>query len=221
MVDAPGQCPGVCHGTGAIMSGLPFSDACERNKRPIFEVLDQVFPVRGKVLEIGSCTGQHVVFFAKSFPELSWQPTDQLEYLEGLSARIRQEGGSNILQVVELDVMQVWPRQQYDAAYSSNTAHIMSWESVCAMFEGVGRCVLPGGIFCLYGPFNEAGKFTSPSNQEFDGSLRLRDPAMGIRDLEALELLAQEHQMLLQQQFRLPANNCVLVFRKKQKLINV
>lgn len=196
------------------MSNLPFSEACERNKEPILEALGRIFPTSGRVLEIGSCTGQHLVFFAPSFPELSWQPSDQLDYLEGLSARIRLEGSPNILEAIELDVSKEWPGQLFDAVYSSNTAHIMSWESVCAMFAGVGNCLLSGGVFCLYGPFNEGGRFTSASNEEFDRSLRARDPAQGIRDLETLESLALEQQMKLQQQFRLPANNCLLVFQK-------
>jgi len=196
------------------MSGLPFSEACERNKKYILDALHRVFPDRGQVLEIGSCTGQHVVFFAPSFPELSWQPTDQRGYLEGLSARIRKEGSPNILEAAELDVTKAWPEQRFDAVYSSNTAHIMAWESVCAMFKGVGRSLVPGGVFCLYGPFNEGGRFTSASNEEFDRGLRARDPVQGIRDLEALELLAQGQKLQLKQQFRLPANNCLLVFCK-------
>ena len=197
------------------MSNLPFSEACERNKEPILEALGRIFPTSGRVLEIGSCTGQHLVFFAPSFPELSWQPSDQLDYLEGLSARIRLEGSPNILEAIELDVTKEWPGQLFDAVYSSNTAHIMSWESVCAMFAGVGSCLLPGGVFCLYGPFNEGGRFTTVSNQEFDCSLRARDATQGIRDLEALETLASGQQMKLTQQFRLPANNCLLVFHKE------
>jgi len=198
------------------MSCLQFSDACERNKEPILEALHRVFPGRGKVLEIGSCTGQHLVFFAPAFPGLTWQPSDREEHLEGLSERIRQQGSPNILQAIELDVMKAWPGQCFDAIYSSNTAHIMGWEPVCAMFEGVGESLLPGGVFCLYGPFNEGGKFISASNEEFDRSLRVRDPAMGIRDLEALDSLAHRHQMKLKQQFRLPANNCLLVFHKEE-----
>ena len=197
------------------MSNLPFSEACERNKEPILEALGRIFPTSGRVLEIGSCTGQHLVFFAPSFPELSWQPSDQLDYLEGLSARIRLEGSPNILEAIELDVSKEWPGQLFDAVYSSNTAHIMSWESVCAMFAGVGSCLLPGGVFCLYGPFNEGGRFTTVSNQDFDCSLRARDATQGIRDLEALETLASGQQMKLTQQFRLPANNCLLVFHKE------
>jgi cyclopropane fatty-acyl-phospholipid synthase-like methyltransferase len=198
------------------MTDLPFSDACERNREPILEALLQVFPGQGRVLEIGSCTGQHVVFLAPFFPGLTWQPSDQLDYLGGLAARIRQEGSPNILEAVELDVMKAWPEHFFDAVYSSNTAHIMCWGAVCAMFQGVGRILPAGGVFCLYGPFNESGRFTSPSNEEFDRSLRLRDPAMGIRDLDALDTLAQGHQMKLQQQFLLPANNRLLVFRKNK-----
>jgi hypothetical protein len=206
--------PGRVVYASRMSSSRPLAQACERNRKPILEALDQVFPTQGQVLEIGSCSGQHVVFFAPHFPELVWQPSDQLEYLEGLSARIRLEGGPNILDAVELDVLKTWPGRLFEAVYSANTAHIMSWEAVCAMFAGVGRSLLRGGVFCLYGPFNEGGQFTSKSNEEFDRSLRARNPVMGLRDLEALDLLAHRHQMRLKQQFRLPANNCLLLFRK-------
>jgi hypothetical protein len=196
--------------------GLPYSEACERNREPILEALEQVFPTRGQVLELGSCSGQHVVFFAPFFPELTWQPSDRLEYLEGLSARIRQKGSPNVLQAIELDVLKAWPGSLFDAVYSANTAHIMSWEAVMAMFAGVGTSLFPGGVFCLYGPFNEGGRFTSASNEDFDRGLRARDPSMGIRDLEALDSLARRHQMKLTRQFPLPANNRLLVFHKHE-----
>jgi hypothetical protein len=199
------------------MNDLPFSDACERNKEPILGVLQQVCPAQGLILEIGSCTGQHVVFFAAAFPGLTWLPSDRKEYLAGLSGRIRQQAGSNVLDAVELDVTKTWPALPFHAVYSSNTAHIMDWASVCAMFAGIGSVLLPTGPFCLYGPFNEEGRFTSASNEQFDHSLRQRDPAMGIRDLEALESLGHQHQLELTQQFRLPANNSLLVFRKTQE----
>lgn len=203
------------------MSNLPFSDACERNKEPILGVLQQVLPEQGLVLEIGSCTGQHVVYFAAAFPELTWQPSDRIEYLAGLSGRIGQQASANILNPVELDVTMTWPVHQFHAVYSANTAHIMDWAAVCAMFDGTGSALLPTGPFCLYGPFNRDGQFTSKSNEDFDHSLRTRDSAMGIRDIEALESLGRRHQMELTQQFQLPANNSLLVFRKNQGLIDV
>jgi len=93
----------------------------------------------------------------------------------------------------------------------------MHWDAVCAMFAGTGSVLVPGGPFCLYGPFNEGGHFTSKSNEEFDSSLRARDPGMGIRDLGTLESLACDHHMELVRQYRLPANNSLLVFRKNQE----
>jgi hypothetical protein len=191
---------------------LPFSAASERNKAPIFAVLKDVLPKLGAVLEIGSGTGQHVVFFAAQQPALRWQPSDRAEYLPGLCRQLAFAGHRNILPPIELDVLQAWPEREFAAVYSSNTAHIMSWPAVCAMFEGVSRLLPPGGSFCLYGPFNEGGEFTAPSNAAFDSQLKRENPAMGIRDIEALVALSSIQQMELEQQFYLPANNQLLLF---------
>lgn len=209
---------------------LPFSPASERNRQPILEVLHGVFSghgiMSGVVLEIGSGTGQHVVYFAREFPALKWLPTDRYEGLPDLMPRLQQVGCENIFNPVVLDVLRPWPEltqlrlgtgpaisvPAIDVAYSANTAHIMSWQAVCAMFEGVGECLRDGGVFCLYGPFNEGGQFTSPSNAAFDRQLRSRDDDMGLRDVEAIETLANNHQMMLTEKVVMPANNQVLVF---------
>ena len=193
---------------------LPFAEACERNKQPILDVLCQVLPPTGRILEIGSGTGQHVVIFAARFPGLLWQPSDRRENLADISLRIEHEGTENTLPPIELDVLEKWPEQEFTAAFSANTAHIMAWEADCAMFAGLGRLLVSGGLFCLYGPFNQGGNFTAPSNEEFDRQLRARVPHMGLRDIEALESLAESHQMSLEQQYEMPANNQLLVFRR-------
>jgi len=196
------------------MTDMLFSEASERNKNPILEVLQQVLPRDGTVLEIGSGSGQHVVYFAPQFPGLRWQPSDRSENLPGLINRLESEGGKNILPAIELDVLGQWPTALFDLVYSANTSHIMSWDAVCATFAGLGEHLLKGGLYCLYGPFNQNGKFTSSSNQEFDLQLGSRDPQMGLRDEEALESLAQSHQMVIQSRFSMPANNFLLVFKK-------
>ncbi len=195
----------------------PFAAACERNKAPIFAVLKEVLPTTGTVLEIGSGTGQHVVFFAAQMPTLQWQPTDRAQHLPGLSRRLAVANCCNILPPIELDVLQSWPQQDFAAVYSANTAHIMSWQAVCAMFGGVSQRLLPGGPFCLYGPFNLEGKFTSPSNAAFDAQLKCENPVMGIRDCEALETLASSQQLVLERRYSLPANNQLLLFRQDRQ----
>ena len=194
------------------MADKPFSDYAERNSGPILDILVTEFAAASRVLEIGSGTGQHVVYFAPHFPRLSWQPTEQKENLQPLEARIRQEGGRQVLPPIQLDVRQAWPDHLYDAVFSSNTAHIMAWPEVCRMFAGVGARLRPAGTFCLYGPFNEEGRFTAQSNADFDKDLRQRDPNMGLRDVEALVSLAADHGMELHKQVKLPANNQLLVF---------
>lgn len=194
--------------------GLPFAPASERNKQPILEVLRDVLPTSGLVLEIGSGYGQHVVHFAAHLPQLRWQPSEQAENLASLRLRLDQQGGSNVLRAIELDVAADWPPLEVVAVISSNTAHIMSWPEVICMFDGVAKLLPPNGVFCLYGPFNVNGEFTAPSNRQFDQDLRSRKASMGLRDVAELEKLAQQRHMQLEQRIAMPANNQVLVFRK-------
>jgi SAM-dependent methyltransferase len=195
---------------------LPFSEYCERNKGPILEVLRARFADRTQVLEIGSGTGQHAVYFAQELAHLTWHPTEQLAYLADLTERVRLEGPHNLRTPTLLDVRQpVWPVHGVDAMFTANTLHIMSWSEVMALFNGIGTVLAPGGVFCIYGPFRYAGRYTSDSNQEFDRMLQERDPQSGLRDIDALSLLAEQHGLHLDADFDLPANNRLLVFTKE------
>jgi len=192
---------------------LPFSEACERNKAPILEVLREVFANRSHVVEIGAGTGQHAVHFARHLPHLSWQPTDRSEYLPGLVARIAAEGATNLRPPLELDVLQPeWPPLHADAVFSANTLHIMGWPEVEAFFHGVGRLLSGGGMLAVYGPFRYRGRFTTQSNADFDRMLRDRDAASGIRDFEAVDRLAARAGLELHRDVAMPANNQLLVW---------
>jgi len=194
---------------------LSFSSAAERNRQPILDQLQQLIPQPGSVLEIGSGTGQHAVFFAEKLPGLLWQPSDREENLAGLQARFSAQGLKNILPPLKLDVIRDdWPDARFDAAFSANTAHIMHWEAVVAMFTGIAASLVAGARFCLYGPFNVNARFTSQSNANFDAHLRAEDPKMGIRDMAKIENLANLHNISLEQKLVMPANNFILVFKK-------
>src|ERR1700734_2475247 len=120
------------------MPMLPFSEACERNKGPILEVLRVAFADRAQVLEIGSGTGQHAVHFARTLTHLIWHPTEQLAYLKDLAERVKLEGSHNVRTPTLLDVRQVvWPVRSVDAVFTANTLHIMSWPEVTALYRGV------------------------------------------------------------------------------------
>jgi hypothetical protein len=195
---------------------LPFSEACERNKGPILAVLTERFAQRTQVLEIGSGTGQHAVHFSRHLPHLTWHPTEQLTYLPDLTARVQLEGGSNLRPPTLLDVRQsVWPLRSVDAIFTANTLHIMSWPEVTAMVHGIGGVLASGGILCVYGPFRYEGRHTSPSNLEFDRTLKERDPESGLRDVEAVTALAAPYGLRLVADHDLPAFNRLLVFGKE------
>ncbi|TGN40259.1 DUF938 domain-containing protein [Marinobacter confluentis] len=198
-------------------SHLPYSQACENNKAPILEKLHQIFDTPGKVLEIGSLTGQHAVHFAQAMPHLQWQPTDHPDAADTCRPRLAQAALPNVLPVIALDVSDPdWPVDRFTWAFSANTAHIMAWNEVEQMFRQIGKRLLENGAFCLYGPFNQQGQYSSESNRQFDRHLRAQAPAMGIRDLDDIDRLAEEAGLMLADIFDMPANNRLLVFRLRK-----
>ncbi len=204
------------------MNELPFAPSAERNKLPILQVLQQHLPATGKLLEIGSGTGQHVVCFAAAMPDWIWQPSERKQQLPGLQQRLRREAGANVLPAIELDVAQSahWPvHERFTAVYAANVAHIMSWPQVQAMFAGIQRCLQTAGMFLLYGPFHRDGQPTSAGNAAFDAQLRSADNPdgdhQGIRDDRAIIALADRHGLQLCADVAMPANNRTLIFQQR------
>ena len=196
------------------MQGKPNAPATLRNREAIHDVLGIEFKSAGTVLEIGSGTGQHAVFFAGEFPHLIWQTSDRADHHDGIAAWIDESGLQNIRQPLDLDVMSSpGPGEKYDFVFSANTAHIMSFDAVTCMFRIVANCLRERGVFCLYGPFNEDGAFSSSSNDRFDQSLKAQDSSMGIRNIEDLDGLAQSNRMHRINRYAMPANNQILVWQ--------
>jgi SAM-dependent methyltransferase len=192
----------------------PYSEACERNRETILAVLERVFADRRRVLEIGSGTGQHAVAFAAAMPELVWQPSDIPAHLDGIRAWTEDAALANLREPIALDVdVDPWPVAAFDAAFSANTAHIMSAPQVERLLARAARALERGGVFALYGPFNYGGRYTSGSNERFDASLRARDPASGIRDFEWVDSRARHEGFVLLEDNAMPANNRLLVWR--------
>jgi len=193
----------------------PFSESCVQNREPIMAVLRELFADRSHVLEVGSGTGQHAVYFGIELPHLRWQTADVPQHHAGIRLWLAEAGLANVLPPLALDVNQTgWRAGRYDSVFSANTLHIMSWPEVEKFFEGVGEILESGGILAVYGPFNYNGAFTSESNARFDAWLKARDPASGVRDFEAVDALARAQGLHLQQDIAMPANNRTLVWRK-------
>lgn len=192
-----------------------FSESCIQNQNPILSIIKPLLVNTSTVLEIGSGTGQHAVYFAEHMPHLIWQASDQSQYLPSVNAWINDTNLDNLPSAIELDVTQPWPDIKAEAIFSANTTHIMSWEMVADFFHGVGQALEIGGLFILYGPFNYQGQYTSQSNANFDLWLKDRDPRSAIRDYEALNQLAQKSGLHLINDFAMPANNRILYWGKQ------
>ncbi len=191
-----------------------YSPSCDQNKDPILKIITPLLVNKKSVLEVGSGTGQHSVYFANALAHLSWQASDQAMYLSSVNAWIKEAQLSNMPKALELDVTGNWPDTIYEAIFSANTVHIMSWKIVLEFFKSASSALANNGLFMLYGPFNYNGQYTSESNANFDVWLAQQNPQSAIRDFEALNELAKQFDLKLIEDFEMPANNRILVWKK-------
>ncbi len=203
------------------MSTKPYAESSEINKIPILAVLKDVFADRKQVLEIASGTGQHAVYFARELSHLIWQPSELPHNLAGIQDWLNEAGLPNVLPPLAIDVNDAsWQIKSVDAIFNANTVHIISWIGVERLFAHISRVIEPGGYVCFYGPFNYGGNFTSESNARFDDWLKSRDPDSGVRDFEAVNMLATTRGLELLHDFDMPSNNRMLVWRMNASALN-
>jgi SAM-dependent methyltransferase len=188
--------------------------AVARNRGPILAILRQMLPHQGTVLEIASGSGEHAIHFAADLPALMWQPSD-VDPLALKSIAAYRAGAAlpNILAPLEVNVQApTWPITRADAVVCINMIHISPWSASEGLFRGAGRVLPPGGVLYLYGPFQEHGRHTAPSNEVFDASLRARNPEWGVRDLDEVSELALRNGLQMIERIAMPANNLSVVF---------
>lgn len=191
--------------------------ATQRNREPIAAVLAEELPGRGLVLEVASGTGEHAVFFARTFPQVEWQPSDpDPEALASIAAYAQEAGLPNLRPALRLDAAAAeWPVMRADAVVCINMVHISPWEASEGLFAGAQRLLADGAPLVLYGPFLEAEVQTAPSNLAFDESLKARDPRWGLREVAEIDALAARCGFARTRRVAMPANNLMLVYRPR------
>jgi SAM-dependent methyltransferase len=192
--------------------------APERNKAPILAVLTRVLPAHGRVLEIASGSGQHAVYFAQHLPGLCFLPSDlEPEHISSIRAWASEVALPNLAEPAQLDVCAPdYGVGEVEAIFNANLIHIAPWACAEGLIEGARRHLRPGGVLVLYGPFHIDGRATSESNATFDAGLRERDARWGVRHLEVVVELAARVGLQLEERVDMPANNQLLVFRKRE-----
>lgn len=192
----------------------PYAPSCDRNRDPILAVLRERYADRRQVLEIGSGTGQHAVYFAAALPHLDWQASDRAASLPGIRLWLAEAALPNTPAPLALDVNEPLPAGTFDAVFSANTLHIMGWPEVERLFAGLPHVMSAQALLTIYGPFNYGGEFTSPGNAAFDATLRAGDPKRGIRDFEAVDALARAAGLERLEDREMPANNRCVTWRR-------
>ena len=193
---------------------LPTSVSCQKNRDPIVKELARIFKKTSKVLEIGSGTGQHAVWFAPRLPWLDWQPSDLENHQDDINKWLRSYPAPNLRKPIVLDVGSVWPKTCYDAIFSANTSHILSWENVEYMITGAASMLPKNGIFCLYGPFKIRDMDMAPGNAAFDKKLKVSSPKRGLRHVEMIDKIATSSGLQMTENVSMPENNRILSWIK-------
>ena len=201
--------------------GRLYAPATERNRESILAVLERVLPNPGTVLEIASGTGEHASFFAPKLAPRRWWPSDvSAAMLKSIESWSRVTKARYLLPPVELDVgKRPWPveaddKRSVDAIVNINMIHITPWSACEALMAGADRVLPDKGVLFLYGPFKRNGEHTAPSNATFDVWLKEQNADWGVRDLAAVESVAKDHRLSLQEVVEMPANNLSVVFQK-------
>lgn len=193
------------------------SPSALRNRGPISDLLRDVLPSSGTVLEIASGSGEHVIHFAELFPDLVWQPSDPSpEARASVHAWVKTHSLANVLPPLEIDASQpTWPVEHADAIIAINMVHISPWPATQGLLKAAGQLLPEAGVLVLYGPYRRQGQPLVASNVEFDASLRARNPAWGIRLLEDVASLAEQSGLALTSVTEMPANNLGVVFKRR------
>ncbi|WP_373235547.1 DUF938 domain-containing protein [Cohaesibacter celericrescens] len=185
-----------------------------RNRDPILELLRDVLPESGTVLEIASGSGEHIPHFASSLPALTWQPSDPSpQARESIQAWSQEETQNNLLPPLDIDTTsETWPIEYADAMIAINMVHISPWAATQGLFKKAGNILPSGGTLVLYGPYRQEGRPFVDSNAEFDAYLRAKNPAWGIRQVEDVINAANQYGLTLTSIVEMPANNLSVVF---------
>ncbi|NRD90219.1 SAM-dependent methyltransferase [Sphingopyxis sp. BSNA05] len=188
-----------------------------RNRDAIVAVLRDILPDQGTILEIASGTGEHAVYFGRTFPGLTFQPSDpDPACCDSIAAWTKREGVANILPPLQLDAQATqWNVEDIAAILCINMVHISPWESSIGLFAKAGKLLAPGAPFYLYGPYLRAEVETAPGNLAFERSLKSRNLRWGLRDVADMDALAVRNGFVRESLIEMPANNISLVYRKQ------
>lgn len=200
------------------MQPKPFSESCVQNRDPILNIIKPLLAQSQSVLEIGSGTGQHAVYFAEAMPHLTWYTSDREQNHVGIQQWLDDAQLPNVCAPIALDVgdQHKWLalNRTFDVVFSANSLHIMSKAHVECFFAEVATVLKPPALLVIYGPFNYQGGYTSNSNARFDRWLKQQNPHSAIRDSEWLDELAEKSALTRVHDYAMPANNRILVWQK-------
>lgn len=193
-----------------------FAPAAARNVDAIVSALAPLLPIKGRVLEVASGTGEHVVRLAKASPNLSWHPTEIAEdRLKSIAAWTAHESCTNIEPPQHFNaITDTWQDGEMEAIYLANLIHLISEEEAEKLVANLASICAPGGRIAIYGPFKRGDGFASQGDEDFDASLRQRNPSIGYKSIEWLDEKFTANDLKQSDQIAMPANNLLTIWSR-------
>ncbi len=176
--------------------------AALQNRDAVAAALRDILPRTGRVLELGSGTGEHAVFLAAAFPSLEWQPSDpDPEARASIAAWSAEARLPNLLPPLAWDLrVEGWHRRPANAVLCVNVLHVAPLACTDALCRGAALVLPPGGPAVVYGPFTHRGSRLAGRLARLDATLRATDAELGVREVEALEEAARRHGLALERE---------------------
>lgn len=200
-----------------------YAPATRRNRVPILEVLRQELPAVGTILETGSGTGEHAVYFARALKPRIYLPSEpNPELRASIEGWCMDSSSANLRMPLDLDVTDSeWPVEgepkpvpAISAILTINMIHIASWRICLGILAGAGRILGEGGVLYFYGPFKQENVSFGSSNEAFDLSLRSENPNWGVRSLEEVTDAAVKEGLSLRKTVHMPAGNLSVIYER-------
>jgi len=193
------------------------STPIDRNKDPILNILKKYLKNKGRLMEIGSGTAEHAVYFANYFKHIEWICSDRKKNLNQITNLLKEVKIKNLHGPYRLEIgSDDFPKGRFDYVLTINTLHIMSWKENKTLFKLLGKRLREGSLVFFYGPFNVNHEYTSSGNQAFDELLKTRGSSSGIRNKEDICSSMEKSGFMLLKDYDMPANNKILVFERLQ-----
>lgn len=192
---------------------MKFIQAAENNKTEILRFFKKIVKSGDIVLEIGSGTGQHIVYFASKMKDVVWQPSEKGDNITSVEQRVNKAKLVNLNKPWVVDIgCPPNSNQLFNFVYASNVLQCISLKELGHFMFTARKFLGNRGILIIYGPLLREGKYASVGDNLLDNHLKIRNTEIGIKNLGFVRETAKSYGFEFLDTVSMEKNNLILLF---------